>query len=142
MPEKQNKILLVPKVVLDTNLLVSSLISTKGVPSSIIKLVAEQKIKPYYNSEILEEYKRVLHYPKFDFVPHLMDTIVNKIVVFGISIEDIKKSTMKMIDESDRKFYDLHKAADAILITGNIKHFPKEDSIMKPADFLAIVPPN
>jgi len=136
MPEKQNKILLVPKVVLDTNLLVSSLISTKGVPSSIIKLVAEQKIKPYYNSEILDEYKRVLHYPKFNFVPHLMDTIVNKIVIFGISIEDIKKSTMKMIDESDRIFYDLHKAADAILITGNLRHFPKEDSIMKPADFL------
>jgi len=50
---------------------------------------------------------------------------------------EAKRSTMEMPDESDRKFYDLHKAAGAILITGNIKHFPKEDSIMKPADFLS-----
>jgi len=46
-------------------------------------------------------------------------------------------SNFPMTDESDRKFYDLHKAANAILITGNIKHFPKESTIIKPADFIS-----
>jgi len=45
-------------------------------------------------------------------------------------------SDFPMIDESDRKFYDLHKAANAILITGNAKHFPKEDLIMSPVAFI------
>jgi len=136
MHENQNKILPIHKVVLDTNILVSSLMSTEGNPSSVIELVKEQKIKPYYNSDILDEYKRVLHYPKFNFVPHLIDNIFNKIVALGMPVEYVEESTMEMIDESDRKFYDLHKAADAILITGNIRHFPEEASIMKPADFL------
>jgi predicted nucleic acid-binding protein len=39
-------------------------------------------------------------------------------------------------DEKDRIFYDTAKQRNAILITGNIKHFPEEDFIMSPKDFL------
>jgi hypothetical protein len=42
---------------------------------------------------------------------------------------------MKLPDESDRKFYDAAKACHAILITGNQKHFPKENFIVSPAEF-------
>jgi hypothetical protein len=34
------------------------------------------------------------------------------------------------------KFYDIAKAADAILITGNIKHYPDEPFILTPAAFI------
>ena len=46
------------------------------------------------------------------------------------------KSDIKMLDESDRVFYDLHKTAMAILITGNARHYPSESTIMTPVDFL------
>jgi len=36
----------------------------------------------------------------------------------------------------DRKFYDVAKASHACLITGNIRHFPKEPFILTPAGFL------
>jgi hypothetical protein len=78
----------------------------------------------------LNEYKRVLHHPRLSFAPRKIKTHINLILRKGIAIET-ETSTIEMIDESDRKFYDLHKAANAILITGNIKHFPKEDTIMK-----------
>jgi predicted nucleic acid-binding protein len=54
-------------------------------------------------------------------------------------IKKTEKSTFEMTDEDDRKFYDLYKAAKAILITGNLKHFPKEDLIMTPAAFMEYI---
>jgi predicted nucleic acid-binding protein len=41
-----------------------------------------------------------------------------------------------MIDETDRKFYDLALKAAVYLITGNKKHFPTENWIVSPAEFL------
>ena len=40
-----------------------------------------------------------------------------------------------MIDENDRVFYDLALSADAFLITGNYKHYPKEPHILTPTEF-------
>jgi len=41
-----------------------------------------------------------------------------------------------MSDESDRVFYDTAKTIGAILVTGNIKHYPDEPLIMTPAVFM------
>ena len=43
-----------------------------------------------------------------------------------------------MRDESDRIFYDTAKESKSILISGNLKHFPNEEFIMLPADFLEL----
>jgi predicted nucleic acid-binding protein len=46
---------------------------------------------------------------------------------------------MKFTDETDKKFYEVYKSGRAqYLITGNIKHFPKEDNIIIPKDFLGL----
>jgi hypothetical protein len=45
-------------------------------------------------------------------------------------------SSITFADESDRKFYDLAKTNEALLITGNLKHYPCEGFIMNPSDFL------
>jgi predicted nucleic acid-binding protein len=34
------------------------------------------------------------------------------------------------------KFYDVARFSDAFLITGNIRHYPKESTIVTPAEFL------
>jgi len=39
-------------------------------------------------------------------------------------------------DEDDRIFYDTAKSANAVLVTGNKKHYPDESFIMTPAEFL------
>jgi hypothetical protein len=38
--------------------------------------------------------------------------------------------------QTDRKFYDVAKATDAILITGNTKHYPNEPFVLTPAAFV------
>jgi putative PIN family toxin of toxin-antitoxin system len=135
MPEKKNKTKQLIKVVLDTNILVSSQMCAKGCPSEIVTLIRINKLQPYYNTEIMNEYNRVLHYPRLRITPREISVIVNLISRKGITME-VAKSILEMPDEDDRVFYDLHKAAKAILITGNTKHYPSESSIMKPADFM------
>jgi len=47
-----------------------------------------------------------------------------------------KASTISLIDEDDRIFYDTAKESGSILVTGNIKHFPNEAFVMTPAQFM------
>ena len=67
-------------VVIDTNVLVSGLISRN--PSSptleILNYLLANKgiITPLYNGEIYKEYNDVLHRSKFNFDPSLVDVIL------------------------------------------------------------------
>jgi predicted nucleic acid-binding protein len=47
---------------------------------------------------------------------------------------------IKFADEDDKIFYELYKSGEAdFLITGNIKHFPKDKNIIAPREFIEIV---
>jgi putative PIN family toxin of toxin-antitoxin system len=54
----------VKRVVIDTNVLVSALLFG-GDPGELITLWKEHYIQPLTSKEIMEEYLRVLAYPKF-----------------------------------------------------------------------------
>ncbi|MCL2207243.1 MAG: putative toxin-antitoxin system toxin component, PIN family [Fibromonadales bacterium] len=123
------------KVVLDTNVFVSSLIGGKGNCAAIIKLVVTQKLQLYYSAEILAECKRVFDYARLAFTARQTKPLLNIILNQGIIFEP-EKSAIKINDEDDRAFYDAAKQSDSLLITGNLKHYPKEDFIINPADFL------
>jgi len=123
------------KVVIDTNVVVSSNISLGGNPAVIMELFYRNRLQLFYSSGVLAEYKRVLSYPKLKFTPETQIAIINAIVVGGTLITP-PISTIPMSDETDRIFYDVAKFSDAILITGNMKHYPNEPFIMTPTEFL------
>jgi putative PIN family toxin of toxin-antitoxin system len=54
----------VKRVVIDTNVLVSALLFN-GIPGKLIPLWKEKHIKPLCSKDIIDEYLRVLAYPKF-----------------------------------------------------------------------------
>jgi len=122
------------KVVIDTNVLVSALWSDNGNPVAILQLIP-QTIVPYFNNEIFIEYIDVLNRPKFDFSSHKKTELLYRIEKYGEMIAT-EKSDIPMVDEADRKFYDAARASGAILITGNIKHYPAEKFIMTAKGFL------
>jgi putative PIN family toxin of toxin-antitoxin system len=124
-------------VVLDTNILVSSLLSD-GPPALIVDRIAGGRIRPCFDDSILSEYWDVLFRQKFGFNPVQISRLVHDIISAGFGIEVSVSSAFSMPDETDRKFYDVAKAASAILITGNAKHYPNEPSIMSPTQFLTI----
>ncbi|MDR1453693.1 MAG: putative toxin-antitoxin system toxin component, PIN family [Candidatus Margulisbacteria bacterium] len=122
------------KVVLDTNVLVSALLS-QGPPAQIIKMVGAKLLRPCYSSTILSEYWTVLSRPKFSFGAEKINALINGLTQRGFLILP-KKSNIAFTDESDRKFYDAAVSSQAILLTGNLRHFPKKSWLMAPAEFI------
>ena len=123
------------KVVLDTNVLVSALL-TSGTPAAIVDLIAEGKLILFYNEQIIGGYWNVLQRKKFGFSFLQVSRLIESIVKSGIAAKTDESSLISMPDEDDRVFYDLAKTSGAFLITGNIKHFPQESFVITPADFL------
>jgi len=124
-------------VVVDTNIIVSSALSSKGNPTEIMNLISDNKIQLFYCSEILDEYIRVLAYEKLNIAPQTQKNIITAIEDIGILVEPTI-SKISFSDESDRVFYDTAKASKAILITGNLRHYPTGEFIRTPAEFLTM----
>ena len=123
-------------IVIDTNVIVSAILSTNGNPYKVLNLIGnDDTVNVYYCAEILAEYKKVLAYERLHISAETQRDILDTIEKFGILIEPTV-SDIPMIDETDRIFYDTAKAAEATLLTGNIKHYPAEPFIMLPADFI------
>jgi putative PIN family toxin of toxin-antitoxin system len=123
-------------VVLDTNVLVSALWTPSGNPSTIVSLMLSGKITPCFDYRILAEYHAVLNRPKLSFSNNDVNKLLTEIENCGVSVV-VKPSDIPMTDETDRKFFDVAKACEAIVITGNKKHYPQDPLVMTPAEFIA-----
>ena len=125
------------RVVIDTNVLVSALWSRNNRLAQIIELFISGAVVPCYCAEIMREYQDVLSRPKLAFRLAGADVseIIERIKAGGMCVV-VRPSSEPFADESDRVFFDVAKACEAILITGNKKHYPIEPFVMSPAEFL------
>ena len=123
------------RVVLDTNIIVSALLSGKGNPGKILDLFLAGEMKLFYCDEILEEYANVLYRPHLRIPVNEADNTMIIIYQHGEKVWPVT-SNLEMTDEDDRVFYDVAVSAKAYLITGNKKHYPDEPFILTPAAFL------
>jgi len=126
------------RVVLDTNVVVSALLSPNGNPAKILDLVTDKKLNIYYSSEILSEYIDVLNRPHFNFNDKNRSDFIQNIQKFGILVTP-PLSDIPLPDEDDRCFYDIANFYEAILVTGNMKHYPVKSFIVTPTEFLLFV---
>ena len=122
-------------VVLDTNILVSSLWSRNGAPARVVSMTLTGQLIPCYDYRILTEYRQVLSRPRFNFSDGEIDSLLEWIETSGRSIV-ADPINDPFIDESDKKFYEVAKFCGAILITGNLKHFPNDPQVMNVSSFL------
>ncbi|MBK7871414.1 MAG: putative toxin-antitoxin system toxin component, PIN family [Saprospiraceae bacterium] len=114
-------------VVIDTNVLIASLIGQSGFPRRIFdELVLSGEVKICLSQAVLEEYEEVTEREKFkkypNFVAKAQELIaaLRKIAVFVEPTETIQV----LPDEDDDKFLELAVAADAsFVVTGNTKDF-------------------
>jgi len=123
------------KVVVDTNVLVSALLSPEGNPAKILSLVLNNKLMLCFDSSIILEYEDVLSRKKFSFKPQDVAALIYTINQLGVSFVRIP-SKFEFIDEADRKFFEAALSSNAYLITGNTKHFPKESFVVSPSVFI------
>lgn len=129
------------KVIIDTNVLVSALLSSRDDSATVIMLMLllDGHIIPVITDRIFSEYGEVLRRKKFRFpeesVSVLLDEIRKKSKMINPAIYDVD-----LPDEKDRPFLDALLAEDdtVLIITGNLKHFPRHERIMTARDFIAL----
>ena len=123
-------------VVLDTNVLISAAWSPGRDASRILSAVFAGRFTACYDSRILSEYDSVLHYPKFKFSDWEINAVLTPIIKYGVSVvAPVADDVSFERDETDKKFYEVARFCDAVLVTGNLKHYPQEDNIMAISDF-------
>lgn len=125
-------------VVIDTNILVSGLYSRNGAPAKVLALMFNGLLTPCYDFRILEEYKEVLTREKFKFSKSDINTLLERIQSRGRSLV-APPLEIAFVDEDDKKFYELAKGFGIYLVTGNMKHYPKDDLVVGVNELLEII---
>ena len=125
------------RVVLDTNILDSGLMTPSGNPAIVYKLFLNGEIVLLYSAEIMLEYEDVLYRPRLRIPAEDADMILEAIRQCGELVAP-RPSTDSMTDEDDRVFYDAARTAGAYLITGNTRHYPPSSFILTPKEFLEL----
>jgi putative PIN family toxin of toxin-antitoxin system len=132
----------VDRVVMDTNVMVSALLFG-GTPGELIPLWKSGRIKPLASAEIIDEYIRVLAYPKFKLSEEEIHYLLYLEILPYFDVLSIKQVVSPIIkaDPSDDKFIlcaDFGKAN--VLISGDrhllsLKQY-KKIRILNPEQFL------
>ena len=128
--------------VIDTNVLVSALISKRpdSFPLTVIEQVYTGLIVPVINDEILAEYEDVLHRDKFNLEAADINTALITFIHYGLNVNRTPLPNVKIPDPKDRVFYEVKASCpDAYLITGNIRHFPTEPSVVTPREMVNLL---
>ena len=113
------------RVVLDTNVLVSGLLSPFGTCGDIVRMLTSGTFVLCVDARILLEYDDVLRRPKFDIAPAQADILMAYIEAFSEVYATVPLDR-PLPDADDNPFLEVAAAAGAhCLITGNLKHFPE-----------------
>lgn len=126
-------------IVLDTNVLVSALLSPFQAPGRILDLVLAGKVRLAYDDRILAEYRAVLLRPKFGFDPRHIEELLDECVGAGQAVL-APPLVLDLPDRADAIFVEVAVAAQTPLITGNSRHYPPDRCagilVLPPATFL------
>ncbi len=111
-------------LVIDTNVLVSGLLSPHSHSAVLIRLVAGGSVSVAFDDRILAEYREVLARPKFPFKPAQIETLLTQVEEEGLKVTPQPVSA-KLPDADDVPFLEVALAANVdFLVTGNMKHYP------------------
>ncbi len=128
--------------VIDTNVIVSAMLKRDSIPGNILELALEGIITPVFSAEILKEYQTVLLREKFHFSETIVGDLIDTLKDKGESVE-AGHLDLEFADPKDIVFYEVvmekRNAEDAYLVTGNIKHFPKERFVVTPREMFEIL---
>ena len=127
--------------VLDTNVLVSGLISPSGPPGRIVDLLRAGSLTPAVDERILAEYADVLHRP--ELAPYFVKSNIDHILEYlqGNSRQVLATTVINGLpDPGDAPFLEVALTAQVALVTGNLKHFPPRQrhgcEVLTPRQFL------
>jgi putative PIN family toxin of toxin-antitoxin system len=128
----------VTAVVLDTNVLVSGVLSGAGPPGRIVEAVLAGEFVPVFDTAILDEYRDVLKRRELALSSSLVAELIEAIENGGTHLT-VPPWPKDLPDADDAPFLAAAAAANCILVTGNLRHFPKSArgavQVMSPQEF-------
>jgi putative PIN family toxin of toxin-antitoxin system len=113
------------RAVIDTNVLVSAMISPDGNEALLVMALNQGRVTPYVSPEILREYSDVLLRPRFGFRAEDVDALLDLLRRRGNLLDPAPIAGVSP-DPGDDKFIACALAGNAdSLVTGNKRHFPQ-----------------
>lgn len=136
------------RVVLDTNILISALISPHGLPETIYRAWRAARFELVTSGFQLEEIRRASRYPKLRerLMPTQVGTLINHLRRQALLLENLDLTVIKVADPDDAFLIAMVMAAQAdYLVTGDkragllqLEHIERT-RILTPAVFQAEV---
>ena len=136
------------RAVLDANVLVSALISSRGSPGEILAQWEQERFELVVSPAILEELQRVIRYPRFQERYHLPKDAVARFLdlISSQAILVYPERTVNIVhdDPTDNRYLECALAGEVnYLITGD-RHLLELEAyegilILPPAGFLVIL---
>lgn len=127
------------RVLLDTSVLVSALLNSHGAPGRVLDLVLAGEVVAAYDDRILSEWRDVLGRERFGFSSRDVEALLDFFEDEGLGFT-ATPIAVALPDPGDIPFLEVAHTAEAILVTGNLKHYPPEVrqrvEMMQPAAFL------
>jgi putative PIN family toxin of toxin-antitoxin system len=128
------------RIVLDTNVLVSGLLSPFGPPGEIVRMVSSGALVLCLDARIFAEYDDVLARPRFGFD---LDAVAALLDYIDFRSEVVASGPLeqRLPDPDDEPFLEVAAACGAdCLVTGNLAHFPEKSragvDVLSPAQFV------
>jgi len=126
-------------IVLDTNVLVSGLLSALGPPARILELAVKGQVSLAMDERIWDEYAAVCARPEFGFPQNLVAELLKSLGKEALWVK-AEPLADKLPDPEDLKFLEVAVAAGAdAVVTGNKRHFPAlrhSTPVLSPAEFM------
>jgi putative PIN family toxin of toxin-antitoxin system len=129
------------KIVLDTNIVVSGLLHSKGNPAQVLTLALAGAVQVCHDERILAEYAEVLARPRFKFDPKRVREVLTKLETDGVAIDASEQADLDLPDADDEPFLAVALAASVdFLVTGNLADYPpgkrRGCAVISPAEFM------
>lgn len=111
------------RVVIDSNVVVSAMISPHNPPAQVVRLALQGDIGLLHDERILAEYREVLSRPKLNFDAEDVDAMLEGIEWIGEAVF-ARPLPLELPDPDDLPFLEVAVAARADgLVTGNGRHY-------------------
>jgi predicted nucleic acid-binding protein len=127
------------RIVADTNVLVSGILSPSGPPGWIVEAFLSGELDLVFDGWIRSEYEEVLKRPELDLQPAPVTELLDGLDRFGLEL--IAPPWPHLLpDPDDAHFLAVAGLVGCPLVTGNLKHYPARArpgvTVLSPRQFL------
>jgi putative PIN family toxin of toxin-antitoxin system len=117
---------MIPRLALDTNVVVSALLKPRGLEDQVLRLGLAGKAHLRVSQAVLAEYTLVLSRPRLKLQPREVTRALDELRQASTVVHPA--FALKLcLHEPDNRFLECAEAAASdYLVTGNVRHFPRE----------------